>query len=116
MPETPGRARHVPAYLFRMPATELTADERRIAVETCRAVLAGDLGMIEAAHRLGEMPRVLASAGEGDPAVAILASLAFETAHLAAGESGGLFDEASLAERSAEKARLEMLVREDVIA
>ena len=99
-----------------MPTTnDIPASERALAVETSQAIIAGKLSVVDGARRLADAPHVLAMAAS-DPELALLDSLASETAHLAAVERGGAIGDATIAEHEAERSRLERLVREDVVA
>ena len=99
-----------------MPITDdIPAAERSLAVETSQAIIAGRLGVVDGARRLADAPRVLALAAR-DPELALLDSLASETAHLGAVERGGAIGDATIAEHEAERSRLERLVRDEVVA
>lgn len=99
-----------------MPATQdVPPAERELAIQTCRALIAGQLGIVEGARRFASVPHVMAL-GSDDPQIGMLDALAAETAHLSVADGGGAFDDATIAQHAAERARLESLVRDEVVA
>jgi hypothetical protein len=86
------------------------------AANTARAILRGEVGVIEGTRRLSTLAGALVDDWTADPDFAVFGALDSSTDHLPVGPQRELWAPAALAERDAEVARIEREAWPDVEA
>ncbi len=89
---------------------------REKALKTARAILNGELGIIEGARVLSTLAPDLVADWKVDPDFLVLAALDSETDDLPVGKQRKLWDATALAERDATVSRIEAEARQNVEA
>jgi hypothetical protein len=98
------------------PASGSREHAREKALKTARAILKGELGIIEGARLLSTLAPDLVADWKVDPDFLVLAALDSETDDLPVGAQRKLWDATALAERDATVSQIEGEARQNVEA
>ena len=98
-----------------MVAPDSTLRYRCEAVKLARAMLSGELGLLEGSIRLASLAYAIDPDWTKDPDFAVISSIADDIDHLPFGSARENWNEASLARADADIERITQLVRDEVM-